>query len=74
MLFALRDYLAREKISSLEQLAKKFKINALALSPMLDIWVMRGVLQVYGPKTACMASCMGCGEHVVKYYRYVEDA
>ena len=71
MLLQLRDYLAKERFVSLEQLARVFKTDKTALEPMLDIWVARGVLQVDEQQVACATACGGCGGDTPKYYRYV---
>ena len=72
MLLQLRDYLAKERFVSLEQLARVFKTDATALEPMLDVWVARGVLQqVDEQQKACATACGGCGGDTPKYYRYL---
>lgn len=71
MLLQLRDYLAKERFVSLEQLARVFKTDRTALLPMLDVWVVRGVLQVDEKKVGCAKACGGCGGDAPKYYRYV---
>lgn len=75
MLLQLRDYLAKERFVSLEQLARLFKTDATALEPMLNIWVARGVLQqVDEQQKACVAACGGCAGDAPKYYRYIYRA
>lgn len=61
MLFALRDYILKEKSASLEQLTRFFNADATALLPMLDVWIARGViLRHQHVKTPCASACQGC--------------
>jgi hypothetical protein len=69
VLLALRDYLAKEKLASLEQLARLFKLDANALEPMLDVWIKRGVIEQDTNQKACASTCLGCES--VMYYRYL---
>jgi len=72
VLLHLRDYLAKERCVSLEQLARVFKTDKTALLPMLEVWVVRGVLHVDEQTVTCAAACGGCSGEAPKYYRYVE--
>ena len=71
MLLNLRDYLAKEQYASLDQIARVFKTDKTALVPMLDVWVVRGVLYMDENKVACTTACGGCGGGAPQYYRYV---
>ena len=70
MLLQLRDYIAREKRVSTQQLARTFHIEWSALEPMLERWVLRGEIAVDAQK-ACATSCGGCKTTSTAYYRYV---
>ncbi|MDX2346817.1 MAG: FeoC-like transcriptional regulator [Legionella sp.] len=71
MLLALRDYIAKEKCASTEQIARIFRIDVGALQPMLDIWVARGVIKQEREAKACIVACMGCRPKAIKYYYFV---
>ncbi|MDF1645580.1 MAG: FeoC-like transcriptional regulator [Legionellaceae bacterium] len=71
MLFALRDYIAKEKRVSIEQLIRIFKTDVTALEPMLDIWVFRGVIAPDDNNKTCGVTCMGCVPQTVAYYFYL---
>ncbi|MFZ4077406.1 MAG: FeoC-like transcriptional regulator [Legionellaceae bacterium] len=72
MLLQLRDYIAREKRVSTQQLSRLFHVDLSALEPMLDRWVLKGEIARDGQK-ACMTSCGGCKTSAVSYYRYVGE-
>jgi len=71
VLFALRDYIAKEKRVSLAQVARFFKTDATALEPMLDVWVRQGVLKQDAQKMACKTACLGCSREAGIYYQYL---
>ncbi len=71
MLFALRDYVAKEKRVSLAQLARFFKVDVTALEPMLDVWIRKGVLKQDVQKMACKTACLGCSREAAIYYQYL---
>jgi hypothetical protein len=72
VLLQLREYLAREQIVSLEQLARFFQTDATALEPMLDVWVSKGVIQREIKKATCASVCKGCDTGTATYYHYVK--
>ncbi len=69
MLLQLRDFIAREKFVSTQQLTRAFQIDLSALQPMLECWVSQGVI-VRQETQGCAKSCGGCGRDVV-YYQYL---
>mgnify|MGYP005998167627 CR=1 FL=1 len=71
MLLALRNYIAREKYVSIEQLARVFQTDATALEPMLAVWVARGVITEAMDAKACAAACIGCHPEISKHYQYL---
>lgn len=70
MLLQIRDYLAREHVASLQQIARAFRLDSDALVPMLAIWERRGVIRARGAGSACKGGCVRCP--VV--YQYVPEA
>jgi hypothetical protein len=71
VLLALRNYIAKEKHVSIEQLARVFQIDSRALEPMLDIWVTRGVITEAAETKACATACKGCRPDISKHYQYL---
>lgn len=68
MLFALRDFIAREKIVSTQQLMREFHMDFQALEPMLQCWVKKGVIRQSAPKNDCQSSCFRCKRGASQYY------
>ncbi len=71
MLFALRDYIAKEKRVSLKQLARAFKVDVAALEPMLAVWVQRREIVKEVIQNACKSSCLMCSQEAPIYYCYL---
>ena len=71
MLLALRNYIAKEKYVSIEQLARVFQMDVKALEPMLDLWLARGVIAEAAGTKACAAACLGCSPEISKHYQYL---
>lgn len=71
MLLQIRDFIARHKVVSTQQLARQFHIDEQALMPMLDIWVNKGVIQPCLQKNACQTSCFRCKINAPVYYESV---
>lgn len=70
MLLQIREYFAREKIASNQQVARQFRLALEALQPMLDVWCAKGVIAAYEQKTGCQSACFKCQASVV-YYRFI---
>lgn len=68
MLLALRDFIAREKVVSTQQLIREFHIDLQALLPMLQCWVRKGVIRQSVQKTNCQSSCFRCKKEAPQYY------
>ena len=62
MLLKLRDFIKREKIVSLQQLARNFNLDTQALAPMLAIWQKKGVIVAYEQAGGCQSSCLRCDQ------------
>jgi hypothetical protein len=69
MLLQLRDFIAREKRVSTEQITRAFNIDFSALEPMLTRFVLQGVIALEAPQN-CQQECGGC-KSLVAYYRFV---
>lgn len=72
MLLQLRDYLVKEQVASLEQIARFFQVDTTALEPMLDVWISRGVIHQEVKKVACGTACTGCDYPPAIYYCYLK--
>ena len=70
MLLQLRDFIAREQVVSTQQLTRAFHIELTALQPMLDRWVLKGMIEPQ-EKAGCSSPCRSCKIPPLVYYRYV---
>lgn len=71
MLLQLRDYIRQQKVVSDQQIAREFRLDLLALQPMLDVWLRKGVISTCEDKAACKTSCFKCASRQSPiYYRY----
>ena len=68
MLLQLRDYIVRENVASIQQMAREFQIDATALQPMLDFWAQKGVISAVQNKTRCQSTCSKCYTSTVVFY------
>ena len=73
MLLQIRDFMHREQVVSTQQLAREFHVDEMALQPMLDIWIRRGVIRQCQGKVACKSSCFRCSTNAPVYYQFVEE-
>lgn len=71
MLLALRDFIKKVKIASIEQLSREFHVSTDALEPMLDIWINRGVVKKQVNATCNSVSCFACGIKNLAYYQWI---
>jgi hypothetical protein len=71
MLLNLRDFIQRERVVSLQQMARAFHVDEDALRPMLDRWVSKGVISASDEKLGCQTVCMGCRIKAVVYYSWI---
>ncbi|MDF1757957.1 MAG: FeoC-like transcriptional regulator [Legionellaceae bacterium] len=71
MLLQLRDYIQKSKLVSLEQLAREFKSDSLAIQPMLEIWINKGLVEKQETPLSCGSSCSGCNIKTPVYYHWV---
>ena len=73
MLLQIRDFIQREQVASTQQLAREFHVDELALQPMLEVWLRRGVIRPCQEKVACKSSCFRCGTKAPVFYQFVAD-
>lgn len=69
MLLQIRDYLHREGVASNQQMAREFSVDILALQPMIDLWVNKGIIEPCQEKSACQSSCFKCKSQPPVYYQ-----
>jgi hypothetical protein len=70
MLLQIRDYIAREKLVSEQQLMREFHLAPEALDPMLSIWLKKNIIQkIAEESTACQSACFKCTPNKPNYYR-----
>lgn len=60
MLLQIRDFIFKEKLVSIQQLSRFFKLDEAALEPMLTLWVNKGVIRPCEAKVGCQARCFRC--------------
>ncbi len=70
MLMQIREFIAREKVVSFQQIARQFIIENQALEPMIDFWLLRGVIAVCNERPACRSKCFKCPSSRHIYYKY----
>lgn len=68
MLLQLRDYIQRERVASLQQLMRVFRVDESALVPMLELWVRKGVIMPHHAMKTCNSPCSGCSSSRVVFY------
>ena len=73
MLLQIRDYLRRERVASNQQMAREFSLDLLALQPMLDLWLRKGVIECCQEKSGCQSRCFKCKTQPPVYYQYVDE-
>lgn len=69
MLLQVRDYIQREGSVSIQQLTREFQMDQSALSPMLDLWVKKGVIRAHHAFKACQSTCAKCPTTDVVFYQ-----
>lgn len=73
MLIELRDYIHQQGLVSSQQLAREFQIDEKALTPMLAIWLKKGVIQECNAQSpSCSSGCGGC-KSTPTYYQMIEN-
>ena len=72
MLLQILNYLRREKVASNQQLAREFDLDLLALQPMLEVWVKRGVIACCQEELGCRQGCLkSCRKQPLVYYKII---
>jgi len=59
LIIKLRDFIKRQGVVSSQQLSREFKVDEMALKPMLAIWLKKGVIKKCSSEGRC-SSCSGC--------------
>lgn len=72
MLLQIRDFIQREKQTSLEQLARAFHIDEAALQPMLNFWLQRKIINVTEGLSGCRSVCGACSVKRPKIYQFCD--
>lgn len=60
MLLQIRNYIARERVVSTQQLSREFHLEPSALQPMLDFWLRKGIISKHAAKVQCKKACFKC--------------
>lgn len=68
MLFQIRDYIAREKVVSDQQIARAFHMDKHALNPILERCMRKGMIQRCSETRACQSTCSDCWETKPVFY------
>jgi len=58
MLLQLHDYIKRNQMIGLDQIAREFRIDKQALQPMIDIWVKKGKIRACQERKLCGGGCV----------------
>ncbi len=69
MLLQLSDFIKRENIVSVQQLMREFHVDELALQPMLDLLVRKGLICEYLENDSCGQRCVRCKNDALKFYK-----
>lgn len=69
MLLQIRDFIQRESMVSLQQLARALQVDEQALQPMLAWWLRKGVIQQHQATAGCRQRCSGCAGPI--YYELI---
>ena len=72
MLCVLRDYIIKYRTVSITQISREFMMDVQAIKPILDIWVKKGVLNIFNHPLACKSTCGSCKTENVVYYSWVD--
>lgn len=71
MLLQIREYLRREQVASNQQLAREFRLDLLALQPMLDLWLRKGIIELCQQNAGCQSRCFKCKTQQPVFYQYI---
>jgi hypothetical protein len=74
MLVAIRDYIARRGLVSLQELSMHFQVEAEAMREMLAHWLRKGKLQRHAAGSACGGCSGSCNSAVTEFYRWTRAA
>ena len=72
MLLAIREFIEKNEIVSNQQLAREFSLELSALTPMIDFWIRKGVVNTIEKEKACQIKCWNCHEEQIVYYQYLQ--
>ena len=64
----IKRFIKQEKIVSLQQISRHFDITPLAIEPMINFWIRKGLVRQC--QQGCKTTCFGCSKQV-KYYQYI---
>ena len=73
MLLKLRNYLSKEKVVNLQQMAREFRMDESALEPMLAWWVRQGLIRAHQAEKSCRGACQGCQPNAIAVYEYIGE-
>ncbi len=71
MLLAIRNYMQHNRVVSVEQLSREFRIAAEALEPIMAIWINKALIRKLSQKEGCGTSCRGCQPTPIAYYEWI---
>jgi DeoR/GlpR family transcriptional regulator of sugar metabolism len=71
VLLQILNFIRREGVVSTQQLCREFRVEQMALQPMLDVWSNKGfIAQCAAPSVSCKGSSCGKCSPSTRYYQY----
>lgn len=78
LMIELRDYVTLHGRTSLQDLARHFRLNESAIESMMNVWIKKGrIAQLTATASNCnttkCSDCFGCNDSVRRLYISVSD-
>jgi len=68
---AIKQYLVGRRLATLKDIALHFRMEADAVSPMLELWIRKGKVKRHNDRAGCRKGCGMCDSAALTTYEWV---
>jgi hypothetical protein len=68
----IKKYLVKRKIATLQNIAFHFRMETEAVTPMLDMWILKGKLKKHDSDFRCQKGCCKCDPATMEAYEWID--
>jgi hypothetical protein len=70
-LITLKNYLRKQRLVPLQDVAMHFRVDVETVRPLLDVWVNKGKAKKHAGNLGCQKGCCKCDPSLIETYEWI---